>query len=793
VIDETNTVKDELIEDEINEDLVVEEGDELDSLMPSIVDMDERIEKHLGDKFKKKDIASLSSVAVNSYINYAAAVILGRAIPDLRDGLKHAQRRALVAMKDVGLSDVGGTKKSARITGTIIGKYHPHGDVSAYETMVNMAQPWKNNLTTILGQGNWGSIDGDQEASQRYTEAKFSKAGYMFFRDIDKNVVDFVPNYDGTEEEPIVLPVPFPAVLINGILAGSIAVGMATALLPHNPTEVMNALRFILNNRINKKETSDEDILALIPAPDFPTGGIVYNTQSMLGVIKTGRGSVRVRAKHNIESEGRKQSIIITEIPYSNKKSSLIDEVVAIRQSKKDALVAGISNIKDESDSNIRIVIDIKSGYDPELVWNYILKNTSFDTSISYFCIVLDTIERDGEIVFAPREYGIHTILNRYLDYRIQVITKKWIYIKTEADKKVHILEGLIRAIDIIDDIIRCIKQSKKAEVAAETIMTEFGFSRLQTAAILSMRLSRLTSMEKNELVNDKKEQDKIIKEATKVLKDENYKYSIIDTEFEEVKNIIGYPRKTEIVAAGFQTITKEEVIPEEECMIIVTEKGYIKKINSKQMRAGKTTIDLTDGDEVRETYETTTHNSLVLVSKTGTLFSIKAFDVSESNTFVKNIFDIEDDFFCFMSNMTDNLVIITENSMIKQSSMKDFVNSTRKSGLPCITLKSGLILNAFNATGAEDIFMVTKNAKAIRFSLSDVSVTGRTSQGVAAMKVKKDDTLLAGKIYSDNIQLVTETSMEKDVGKMSVQSRAGVGVFVFTTTKKSGLIKYVI
>jgi DNA gyrase subunit A len=694
---------------------------------------------------------------------------------------------------DFTVEDVHEFIANGFVSSNCIGKFHPHGDASAYETIVNMAQPWKNNLPLVDGQGNWGSIDGDGAASPRYTEARFTKAGSLFFRDIDNDIVDFMPNYDGTEKEPTVLPVPYPAILINGVLAGSIAVGMATSLLPHNPTEVMNALRFMLKNKISNKITTPEEILSIIPSPDFPTGGIVYNTQSMIDIIKTGKGSIRIRAKHNIETINKKSSIIITEIPFAKKKSVLIDEIVAIRKNNKDnPIVSGISNIKDESTKDIRIVIEIKNGWDPEIVWNYLLKHSAFDTSISYFSIVIDTVDKNGEIGFAPKEYGIIQILERYIDFRMELLIRKWEFIKRSSEARLHILEGMIKALDIINEIIECIKRSKKFDVASENLVSEFGFSKLQANAILNMRLSKVTSLEKNELISEKKDVEKIIKESLKILKNLSYRYELLDIDFENIEKEIGCERKTTIVDT-FKTISTESIIPEEDCLIYVTEKGYIKRVNAKQIKTSKLEMELTEGDSILNTYETNTHKSLLIVAKNGQVFSTKAFNItdSQSGIFIKNLFEIEGEFHSFMSDMSENIVMLTSNGLIKQSSLSDFSGSSRKSGIAGITLKDNFIMNVFLAKGTENIIIVTKNAKSIKFSLTEVSVTGRSSQGVNSIKLKSDDYIIGAIISKEKslIELKTENDIIKNVKEsdFNLQSRAGVGVFIMSLTKKSG------
>ena len=646
------------------------------------------------------------------------------------------------------------------------------------------------------------------------TEARFTKFGSFMFRDIDKDIVDTTKNYDSTETEPVVLPAPFPNILINGVPAGSIAVGMATSILPHNSTEVMNALRVVVKNRMNNVETTAEEILAVIPAPDFPTGGIVYNTGTMLDIIKNGRGSVRIRSRHHVENITKtKSAIIVTEIPFMKKKSALIDEIVNLKKnSKDDKVLAGITNIRDESTRDIRIVIEVKSGWDPEVVWSYIVKNTQFDTSVSYFSIVIDSIQKAGGIGFAPKEYGILKILERYLDFKMDLLIRKWQYIKTSTEARLHIIEGLLKALDHIDEIITIIKGSKEFETARTNLMEKFDFTEIQANSVLNIRLSKLTSMEKNTLIAEAKELEAIVVEATKILTNETYRYEIIDTDIIEVEKFIGKPRQTEI-KNELNSISVEHLIPKEDCLIYVTHKGYVKrvpeKIINRQNRGtkGKKGIELTEGDFVEKMFKTHSHSVLLFVMDNGQVYGSKAFNVPDSNrgSFIKNIFELSSDELKIVNvveaeELSDskNLVMITASGNIKQTKLSEYTGALRKVGVNGINLKDNdYVISTEIANGTEDILIATKNAKAIKFNLSEVSQTGRSTQGVIGIRLKLNDIVIGSSLVKDNDNVVTIS--EHGQAKVSLasefksQSRAGVGVICMQTTKKSGDLSSII
>ena len=777
-----------------------------------IQEIENKFNEILNKKWRHLDSVTIEEVAVKNFIDYGASVILGRAIPDLRDGLKPSQRRVLYAMKGLGLGYTGGYKKSARITGDTIGKYHPHGDSAAYETMINMAQPWKKQLPLIDGQGNWGSIDGDEAAAQRYTEARFTKYGYMFFTDIDKNVVDFTKNYDGTEDEPTVLPVPFPNILINGTPKGSIAVGMASTILPHNPTEVMNALIALLDARKANKEFGVDDVYEYIKAPDFPTGGIVYDLQDMKKIIAEGVGSVRIRSKYHIEKHGKKPWIVVTEIPFGKEKSKIIENIANLRRdinakdSKKNSIkdidkkiLSNITTIRDESNKEgMRIVIELKSSADPELVWNYLVKHTPLDISVSYNSIVVDVVEKeDGSKKLVPRAYGILDILKRYLDFREEVLRRKWTFIKEKTESRLHIIEGLLKAIDIIDNIIEDIKSSKDAKDALKKLMENYGFSEVQAKAIIDMRLARLTGIEKKTLEKEQKDLLSVLETANKILTDRSYFYRTLKNEFKKTAKEITKDRQTEI-RYDIGNVNMEDLVPNEECIIYVTNKGYVKRIPANKINKqnkgtkGKKAINLTEDDFIQNVFNTMSHSLLLFVMRSGMVYATKAYNIptNERGTYIGNLLEISsNDKILSVVEVKDFdeeklLLMVTKKGMIKASKLSEYKGALRKSGIIAIKLRDeDKVVGAdiVDKNTNKDVLILTKNGKCIRFGISNVSIVGRNSMGVKAINLKDNDTVANFATIEDTDYILTIA--ENGLGKISMgdsyrkQNRTGQGV----------------
>ena len=742
----------------------------------------------LSKNFHEEDNADVSVVAIKNFLLYSASVILERAIPDLRDGLKPSQRRALYVMKKMGLSYTGSYKKSARITGTTIGLYHPHGDLSVYETMLNLSQPWKQNLPLIEGQGNWGSIDGDSAASQRYTEARLTKASVLMFNDIDKNTVDFQPNYDGLEKEPVVLPSPIPMILINGVLKGSIAVGMDSVILPHNTNEVMSLMLSMIQSRKDGYEFTSDDFLKHISAPDLPTGGIIYNLDKFKEVVENGKGSISVRANYFVEKERGKESIIINEIPYGKLKSKIIEEIVSVRtENKANKYASAISNITDQSTEDMRIVIDLKKGYDADTIMNYLYSKTSLDCNLQYRCTVIDTVDNKAY----PREYGLLEIMNRFLDHRFDLTKRKYTYILNESENRLHILEGLIKCIDIIDDVIHVIKKSRNPETAIKNLIENFKLTEIQARAILNMRLSRLTSMQKKELIEERKSIKNQIKECKLIL--ENFS-NMCDLIYEETKNFgkdISVERRS-VISQNFEKFNEKEiVVPVEDILIQFTNNGYIKKVLKKD-------IELTDGDFILKEFNTNTHANIYVLSSTGQLFSIPTYDIPDSykGSYIGNIVDLDGEIisvFTVEKNEDGFILFSTKNGLIKKTDIKEFSGSSRKSGVKAIGINNDdEIISAEFLNKDSEVLVVTSHAKSIRYSTEEVSNMGRTAKGVRSIKLKDDDFVVYSSTKTDNLYCLCDDGEEKKIKNNKIQKRGGVGILITKLLKRNGNIKKV-
>jgi len=769
------------------------------------------IAKDFGIKTENNEV-DLLDYATKSFLFYGASVVAGRALPDVRDGLKHGQRRTLFTMRnDLKLSHTGAFKKSARVVGSVIGLYHPHGDLAAYESLVNLSQSWKKNLPLADGQGNWGSIDGSPAAHQRYTEVRLTKASTLMFSDINENTVNFIPNYDGTEVEPEVLPVPYPNILINGAPAGSIGVGMASSLLPHNPTEVMNAMIMVLEHRRDGVETTIDDFINHIPGPDFPTGGLMYNTENIKDLYRTGVGSVRLRAKHHVEDLPRGRSeIVIDEIPWGTTKSSIIEGIVELRKKaeKEDRLAMSIVAVNDDSDKHgLRISIQIKAGADPEVVWNYICKNTKTDVSHASFSIVLNQIVNSkGKFASAPKAYGLLTILEKYIDFRESYFLRKHKNLIAGYDKRLHLIDGLLKAIDVIDDIIIVIKKSNNIESAKETLISDFGFSLEQATSIVALRLGRLTKMPREELLSEKSNFQKLRAYSLSILTDEVVKYNVLIEESKIVAKDIGHPRRTQI-KPELSGIDLEDIIPKEDCVVYVTNKGYVKRISAKKIAKqnrgsqGKRGITLSDGDFVEKIFHTNTHSVIMFTMSSGQIYGTKAYNVPDSprGSYIENIFEISDgekivnvlEVESFDSN---NIILVTKNGMIKVSNLDLYKNCTRKPGVKGLKLKENdevVSAKIEPIDSTKEVLISTKTANAIRFKLSDVRVIGRSGSGVRGIKLKDGNEVVGSIILTEDttVATITKNGMVKlsDSKEFKIQGRGGLGTKCMDLTKKSG------
>ena len=767
--------------------------------------------------FAVSEEVSLADYAAKSFLIYGASVIAGRAFPSVFDGLKHGQRRLLYTMKDeLKLSDNGHYLKSARVVGSAIGMYHPHGDTAMYETLVTQTKPWVQMIPFANGQGNWGSIDGSDAAAPRYTETRLTQASNMLFSDIKFNTVDFIPNYDGREIEPVLLPAPFPNILINGILPGSIAVGMSSASMPHNPTEVMNAMIANLEHRKNgESKMTIQEFLSYVPGPDFPTGGFLYKTEKMDSIVESGNGTIRIRAKHHIEENKRNSKIIITEIPWLKNKMSLISEVenLKLAADKSDRLAQAITRVNDETDKHnpLRIAITVKNNVDPELVWNYILQKTGFDDSYSYFVKVLDsTVNSEGKSVSEPREYGLLQVLDRYIDFRVEYFERKNVFLIESYNKRLHIIEGILSAMSEIDIIIALIKASKSTDDAKVQLVSK-GYSTIQAESIIAMRLGRLSRLSTEEIETEMKKLLELKDYSNKILTNREFKYTELISETKVVANKIGKERKT-IIKPELSGVNLEDIIPKEDCVIYITNKGYVKRVSKKDIEKqnrgtqGKKGIKLTDGDFVEKIFNTNTHSIIMFIMSSGQVYGTKAYNIPDSQrgSFVDNIFETnENDKIVNVVEIEEfnkKIILVTKNGQIKASMLDTYTGALRRSGVKGINLKDDDIVvsaKVVDIEAEEEIVIATRIAKTIRFNISDISVTGRATAGVRGIRLKEGNYVIGSSILKEGtiIATITDGGMVKlsEEKEFKIQSRGGLGVTSMELTNKSGQLNSIV
>jgi len=763
----------------------------------------DNIEKAISDLLGK-DIkeGSLQTVATKGFIDYSISVVVGRALPDIRDGLKPVQRRILQSLKDLNLTPMGSPKKSARITGLAIGVYHPHGDTSVYDAMVAMSQDWKKMIPLVIGQGNMGSIDGDNQAAMRYTEAKFSKAGAKFFQDIEYKVVDKKPNYDDTEEEYEVLPVPFPNLLING--GQGIASGMACSIPTHNPKEILEALIYAVNQIKKKKPIDPNELLKIIPAPDLPTGGIIYNTGDMLNVIKTGRGGVSLRARHIIEKKRSREVIVVTEIPYNINKTKLVKEIATVVREKN---IDGVYTIRDESNrEGIRIVIELKSGANSGVIWSQLVKSTSLDISIKYNLVLV----KDNK----PIDANFINILESFVSFRKEIIYRKYNTILADSLLKIEILEGLLKALekDNLDKIIDIIRLSKTQDEASEKLIKDFSFTERQVKAILEIRLSKLVGLEREKLEISLKEVKEIKSKAEKIINRDNEQYKVILQETRALLRDKDFSKERKsTIDNTLSSMDIEDLIPQENCVIYLTQRGYLKRVSEKNLKRqnkntrGSKAIEIDKDDNILKTFKTHSHSDLLFMTEKGQAYMLKAYKIPEHKKFIANILDIDKDDKLLrvieLDQLEDRTILLgTKNGLIKQTKIEDFSSSTRKSGVTAIKLKEGDTVSVAKLVKEEKyVSLINKEGKIITFELSSIPVTGRNTMGVVGMKGDNLE-VIGGDIFTemDKAILITVTKSGKTkMSKMSeykVQNRAGKGLTAMRVTKTTGeLVKAVI
>ncbi len=729
----------------------------------------------------------------SSYLDYSMSVIIGRALPDARDGLKPVHRRILYAMNDLAISSRSPYKKSARIVGDVIGKYHPHGDTAVYDALVRMAQPFSMRIPTVDGQGNFGSIDGDNAAAMRYTEARMTPLAEELLRDLDKDTVDFVPNYDDSMIEPDVLPSRVPNLLLNG--SSGIAVGMATNIPPHCLDELLDGLLLLIDN----PETTLEEIMEFIKGPDFPTSGIIFGKKGIIEAYRTGRGRVRIRAKTHIEKKGNKDIIVVDELPYQVNKVRLIEQIVAL---VKEKMIEGISEIRDESDRDgIRLVIELKREAMSDIVLNNLYKSTNMEVTFGVILLAIHNKE--------PKIFTLIELLQLFLRHRKTVIIRRTIFELEKAKAKAHILEGLKIALDNIDEIIALIKGSADTKSAKDGLIERFNLSEVQAGAILDMRLQRLTGLERDKIENELAELLLEIQRLSDILRSEALLNNLIKEELLELKDKFKSKRITEIVD-DYDDIDVEDLIANEPMVVTITHRGYIKRVPlkqyEKQKRGGKGKIAVTtyDDDFIESFFVSDTHDTLMFVTDRGQLYWLKVYKIPEGSRTAKgkavvNLIQLQaDEKIMAIIPTTDfdetkSLAFFTKNGVIKRTNLSEFKN-IRSVGVRAITLDDddGLVTAKIVTQEAKNLFIVTKKGMCIRFEVGDAREIGRTARGVTGIRFKEENDCVVGAavIYNDQEELLTVT--EKGIGKRTtaeeyrLQNRGGKGVIAMKLTPKT-------
>jgi len=734
-----------------------------------------------------------------AYIDYSMSVIVSRALPDVRDGLKPVHRRILYGMQELGLAYNRPYKKSARIVGEVLGKYHPHGDSAVYDTMVRMAQPWSLRYQMVDGQGNFGSIDGDSPAAMRYTEARLKRIAEEMLADINKNTVDFQPNFDDSLNEPSVLPSKVPNLLLNG--ASGIAVGMATNMAPHNLTEVVDGITAYIDN----KEIEVAELMEHISAPDFPTGGIIYGYQGVRSAFETGRGRIVMRAKAEIEvlKSGREQ-IIVTEIPYMVNKASMIEKTAGLVNEKR---IEGISDIRDESDRDgLRIVYDIKKDAIPNVVLNNLYKYTQLQTSFSVNNVAL--------VKGRPETLNLKDMIKHYVDHRHEVVVRRTQYELDEAQKRAHILEGYLIALDNLDAVIKLIRESRDPETAKNGLMENFELSEIQAKAILDMRLQRLTGLEREKIIAEYKEIKELIEKLESILANEGLRMQIIKDEMQEMKDRYGDERRTEIVHSA-EEFTDEDMIPNEDVVITISHQGYIKRTLLTEYKTqgrggvGSRGAGSKDDDFTELLFVAKTHNYLLIFTENGKVYWIKVYRLPEGSKTskgraIQNLINIEPEdsvrAVINVDNLTDEdyinnnfLVMCTQNGTIKKTTLEAY-SRPRANGINAITINEGdRLLNVKLTNGDNDIIIAARSGRAIRFHESNVRPMGRTAAGVRGISLASDKDYVVEMVAitreNANLLVVSEKGYGKrsDIEDYRITKRGGKGVKTLNVTEKTG------
>ena len=742
--------------------------------------------------FEKIVPVSLEDEMKSSYIDYSMSVIVSRALPDVRDGLKPVHRRVLFGMHELGVAYNKPYKKSARIVGEVLGKYHPHGDTAVYDSMVRMVQDFSLRYPLVQGQGNFGSVDGDSPAAMRYTEARLHRIADEMLRDLDKNTVNFAPNFDDSLQEPTVLPSYLPNLLING--ASGIAVGMATNIPPHNLTEIIDGLFAYIKN----PEITDEKIMKIVTAPDFPTGGIIFGYEGVKAAYKTGRGRIIVRAKANIESlKNNKENIIITELPYQVNKANLIEKIADLVRGGK---ISDISNIRDESDRDgMRVVIELKRDAQPSVVLNQLFKHTQMQTTFGVILLAL--------VHGVPKVLTLKEMMMHFINHRMEVLIRRTKYELDAAERRAHILEGYIIALDNIDAVIETIKKSRDVETAKSNLIRRFKLSEVQAKAILDMRLQRLTGLERKKIEDEYKETIKLIERLQGILESEEKRYSIIKEELLEIKERYGDARRTEIVY-DYEEFSLEDTIAEEDVVVTISHKGFIKRFPvsgyRKQGRGGKgvTGAGTKDDDFIEHMFIASTHQYILFFTDKGKCYWLKVFEIPEGGRAsrgrsILNLIekDKEENITAFVTvkEFDENhfLIMATEQGTIKKTVLSAYGN-VRKGGINAINLvKNDKLISVKLTDGSNDIVLGTRNGFAIRFTEKDVRDMGRVATGVRGVRLSKGDIVVGLLVIkrNDTILVVTAKGFGKrsDINDYRTTHRGGKGVITVKTSEKVG------
>lgn len=775
--------------------------------------------ENLFNKDSDTQLIDIEDSIKSSYLDYSMSVIIGRALPDARDGLKPVHRRILYAMNDLGVGSRSAYKKSARIVGDVIGKYHPHGDTAVYDALVRMAQSFSMRYPSVDGQGNFGSIDGDGAAAMRYTEARMTILAEELLRDIDKDTVDFVPNYDDSMQEPDVLPSRVPNLLLNG--SSGIAVGMATNIPPHSLNELVDGLLYLLDN----KEASLEEIMQFIKGPDFPTAGIIYGKKGIIDAYRTGRGRIKIRAKTHIEKRANKDIIVIDELPYQTNKARLIEQIAELVKEKQ---IEGIAEVRDESDrEGIRVVIELKRDAMSEIVLNNLFKSTTMESTFGVIMLAIHNKE--------PKIFSLIELLNLFLTHRKTVIIRRTIYELQKARARAHILEGLKIALDNIDKVIALIKNSADNNAAREGLVTKFGLSELQANAILDMKLGRLTGLEREKIENELAELLKEIARLDEILKSEALLEDLIREELKEIKAKFDVPRITQI-EDDYDDIDVEDLIPNENMVVTITHRGYIKRVPSKQYekqkRGGKGKLAVTtyDDDFIESFFTANTHDTLMFVTDKGQLYWLKVYKIPEGSRTAKgkavvNLINLqaEEKIMAIIPTSdfaeSKSLCFFTKNGIVKRTNLSEYQN-IRSVGVRAINLDendelvTAIIVERdlielsqvsqdenlseeaseenLENVGGKMLFAVTKRGMCIKFPLAKVREIGRVSRGVTAIKFKEKNDELVGAVVIENDEQEVLSVSVKGIGKRTnageyrLQSRGGKGVICMKLTDKT-------